>query len=202
MANNLIEINFNTDAIAGIERAMRNGANRTPDAIRRAINRVGDKAHTQVARAIAEQTNLKKRVAARAVKPIHANYGSLTYRLRALGGNIRLKYFIGTRETQRGVSAAPMNERRIYAGTFMKGGSFLKGSLTGRVALNMGGQVLMRTGTGRRLTSTDPKIKSGVYLANELTKGETVRTFFAIANAELPARIEHELAVVLAGIVS
>ena len=46
MSEMIFDISIDAEAIARIEATMRAGANRTPDAIRRAINRAGDMART------------------------------------------------------------------------------------------------------------------------------------------------------------
>ncbi len=188
----LLRINLDTTGIARIEAAMRQARNRTPDAIRRAINWTGDRAKTKVVNALTEQTGLKRGVILRAVKPTRANYGSLEYIMRVMGGNVALKYF-KARETQAGVSAAPWGHRQIYAGTFIKGGKF-----PGRVPLAPNGQVFKREGTARLPIH---KQKSGLFIPTELTKGETAEAFSTTVASVLPGRVEHEVAAILSGAV-
>ena len=73
-------------------------------AIRRAVNHTGNKARTQIIRALVVQTGLKRGVIVRAVKTRTAHAGSASYTLTTRGGNIRLKYF-DPRETKAGVAA-------------------------------------------------------------------------------------------------
>ena len=97
-----------------------------PAAIARAVNHTGDKARTQMIRTLTDQTGLQRKVIVKALRVTRASgKGSLEYRIDSAGGNVSLKYF-GARETRAGVSAAPWGARRVYAGTFMKGGRFPK----------------------------------------------------------------------------
>jgi hypothetical protein len=185
-----MEFHFDTSDIRRIEEAMRRGANRTPDAIRRAINWTGDRARTQVARVGAKQTGLPYRVIRRALVRKAANYSALVYRLRVRGGDVRLKYF-KARETRRGVTAAPWGRRQLYAGAFIKGGRF-----PARVPLGMGGQVFRRSGTGRKPIQL---MRSGLFIPEELVKGESAAAFQQTVTALLPGRVEHEIAFALSG---
>ena len=94
-------------------------------AIARAINHTGDKAKTAVTRALVAQTGLPRKtiVAFLRVQRAGSAKGTALYALRGRGGNISLKYF-GARETPTGVSAAPLGQRMVFAGTFMKAGRF------------------------------------------------------------------------------
>jgi hypothetical protein len=122
-----------------------------PAAIARAIRRTGDMTATRVVRSLTAQTGLKRDVIKRAVKKMPAG---MTYSLKTRGGNVALKYF-KARETRKGVSAAPWNHRRVFTGTFIKGGRFPH-----RVGLNLGGQVFRRTGAGRTPIANQ---KSGLF---------------------------------------
>jgi len=158
-----------------------------PAAIGRAIRRTGDQTATVVVRTLTAQTGLKRQVIARAVKKKPAG---LTYSLKSRGGNVALKYF-KARETRRGVSAAPWNSRRVFSGTFIKGGRFPK-----RVALNLGGQVFRRTGKGRVPIE---RIKSGLYIPTEMVTGATAAAFLSTVRRVLPPRLQHEIAAILGG---
>lgn len=183
---------FDASGIARIEAAMRLAGNRTPDAIRRAINTTGDQARTQVGRALAAQTGLPYGVTRRALVRTGANYGSLSYVLRVAGGNIRLKYF-KARETAAGVTAAPWGQRHLYPGTFTRGGHF-----PNRVPLpGLHGQVFKRAGAGRLPIVVQ---RSGLFLPIEATKGASAKAFQDTVRAVLPRRVEHEVGAILAGL--
>lgn len=159
-------------------------------ALQRALSRTGDKAKTQVLRSLTHQTGLKRKVIVKAVKVKKPSFTNLTYTMTTRGGNISLKYF-GPHETRKGVSAAPRNHRRIFAGDFQRGGLF-----PNRVALNMGGYVFKRLGGTRTPIA---KQKSGVYIPEEMVRGETASAFESTIARDLPARVGHELLRMLGG---
>ncbi len=169
-------------------------------AIARAVNHTGDKAKTAVTRALTTQTGLKRKtiVAFLKVQRASAAKGTATYALRGRGGNISLKYF-GARETQAGVSAAPLGKRMMFAGTFMKAGGFTKGRVT---KPKWNGQVFRRAGgktkDGEGMDKFE-KVRSGVYLAEQLVEGASAEAFRTLVATDLPARLEHEMRRVLAG---
>lgn len=73
-----------------------------------------------------------------------ASAGRLRFLLVGFGKQLPLKYFKAS-ETRAGVSATPMNQRRIFPGTFMKGGRF-----PNRKDLNRGDTVFKRAGRARK----------------------------------------------------
>lgn len=158
-----------------------------PAAIARAVRRTGDMTATRVVRSLTAQTGLKRQVIARAVKKAPAG---LTYSLKSRGGNVHLKYF-KARETRKGVSAAPWNQRRVFAGMFIKGGRFPH-----RVALGLGGQVYARTGKGRTPIASQ---RSGLFIPKEMISGATAAEFLAAVRTILPPRLAHEIAAILGG---
>lgn len=154
------------------------------NAARRAINRTGDMARTQVIRALSKQTGLQQKLVRKIVRPQRANYDRYAYRMVATGGEISLKYF-KPRETRRGVSAAPFGERKVFAGAFMKGGAF-----PNRRPLGMGGHVYEREGKERFPVT---KLRSGVIVPAEMVQGETAKAFDASVRENLPRRFAHEI---------
>ena len=164
---------------------------KAPIALARAVNHTGDKARTAMARALAPQTGLKPRTTRKALKARKMWPGrSGSYVISASGGDVRLKFF-AARETRKGVSAAPWGKRRAYPGTFIKGGL-----PEYRVPLNLGGHVFRRTGAGRLPITV---VRSGLYIPQELVKGESAAAFDSTVRRDLPARLGHELARILGG---
>lgn len=154
--------------------------------MQRSLARSGDMARTQVYRALAVQTGLKRKVIVRAIKTIRPSFTNLVYEMRATGGDISLKYF-APRETRRGVSAAPFGQRKVFAGTFMKGGRF-----PNRVSVgSLGGHVWARAGESRTPIELQ---NSGVVIPAEMVKGATAEVFVSTVAKTLPQRVEHELA--------
>ncbi|GJE45447.1 hypothetical protein [Methylobacterium soli] len=166
---------------------------KAPLALARALNHTGDKAKTQMTRALTAQTGLKRRTIVKALRITKAGTVGLTYTIRSAGGDISLKYF-GARETAKGVSAAPRNARAIYPHTFMKAGWWPHRV----VKANWNGHVLERTGsTTKSGMDRFQKVKSGVFIPEEMVKGATAAAFNNTAASDLPARLEHELGRIL-----
>lgn len=163
-----------------------------PAAIARAVNRTGDMARTQMIRTLTDQTGLKRKVIVKALRVTRASgKGTLEYRIDSAGGNVSLKYF-GARETRAGVSAAPWGARRVFAGTFIKGGRFPNRVPIGR----LNGQVFARAGGGR---FPIVKQRSGLFIPEEMVKGATAEAFRSTAERVLPDRLAHELARAMGG---
>ncbi len=156
----------------------------TPLVLPRIINQVGNKAKTQVIRNLTRQTGLPRRTIVKAIgNPATARPNArLSYEMRSRGGFIRLKY-LGPTEKRDGVVAKPFGQRRLFAGAFMKGGSFPK-----RVAVvRFNGHVMKRLNTsGTRLT----QVRSDVRIPQEMTTGATLQAFHTTAAPLLRQRVE------------
>lgn len=161
-----------------------------PTALYRGLNKTGDKARTGMRRALVAQTGLKYGVFVRALKTKRAGAADLAYVIRSKGGNVSLKYF-SPKETRAGVSAAPWGARRVFPGTFMKGGLFPK-----RKPLKLGGHVYKRAGA-QRLKIV--KQTSGLYIPEEMITGASASTMIGTAQAELPAEVGKALWAILSG---
>jgi hypothetical protein len=174
--------------------------------LQRAVNHTGDKARTQVARVLSKQTGLPYGVIRKALKTDRA-YGSrqefvggpvsvstdasLSYTIRASGGDISLKYF-KARETRAGVTASPFGVRRLYNQAFMKGGRF-----PNRVtAKGLNGHVYRRTGGGRGPLEL---LNSGVVIPSEMISGASAKAFTETVSTELPKRTIHEIGALVPG---
>lgn len=165
----------------------------------RAVNRAGDMARTKVFRALARQTGLrlrskdtKSRTISKAVTTKRSAVATLTYRMSSTGSAISLMHF-GARETRRGVSAAPFGQRRIFPGTFIKGGKF-----PDRVDIGKGGQVFQREGSGRMPIG---KVLSDVVIPAEMVKGESAAAFNSTGARALERRMAHELSRATGGVI-
>jgi hypothetical protein len=182
----LLRIAIDPSGFARMGNLLAAAGSKAPLALARAVNHTGAKARTAMARVLVKQTGLDYRTTSKALRPRQMWPGrSGAYVIRADGGNIRLKFF-KAHETQRGVSAAPWNKRRVYAGTFIKGGRF-----PDRKQLQLGGHVFARLGSKRL-----PIIfaRSGLYIPHEMVTGNSEKAFFAVVNRDLPDRLAHELA--------
>lgn len=166
---------------------------RFPVLVSREINKVGNRAKTQVIRNLTKQTGLPRDIIVRAVgNPTVAKPGRLSYDMVTRGGNIRLKYF-SPKETDEGVAAKPFGKRVLYPGAFMRGGRW-----PNRVVVpGFKGHVFYRIGYGKRKDgSFGEKItfaRSGVVVPHEMTKDATAGAFKRIAGPLLKSRIENLL---------
>lgn len=155
---------------------------RFPKALPREINKVGARAKTQVVRNLTTQTGLPRKTIVKAVKVSLAGGRKLSYEMVTRGGEVRLKY-LAPRETRPGVSATPWGKRRVFAGTFMKGGKFP----VRKVVPDFEGHVF------RRINSTGTKIthaRSGMKIPVEMTTGATRDAFESIAGPLLQQRVD------------
>ena len=193
---------LDTSAIARLGNQISAAGAKAPLALARAINHTGGKAKTQMVRELTKQTGLKRGVIFRALKPMNASAGSLTYTITSRGGNVSLKYF-GARETRPGVSAAPWNRRQVYFGAFMKAGWWpkrvSKGNWHGQVFRRTGGVTKnARDGSSRKMDKFE-KVRSGLFIPHEMVTGATAAAFHREVEASLPGRLSHELGRVLGG---
>jgi hypothetical protein len=153
-----------------------------PRAMMRAINWTGDKARTQVARALARQAGVKYSKARALLRTTLALPTRLIYRLDAREGYLSLLDFTA-RATGSGVSAAPWGQRRIFRGSFL---------VTGKGG---GRFVAIRKGAAR----LPLKKLWGPALPNEAVRGASRLAFETTVSSAFPARLEHELARPLGG---
>lgn len=178
-----MQITHDFTPLLRISNALHAAGKQIPLVITRAVNHTGLKARTAMRKVLVPQTGLKYSTISRAVKSRNSFNGS-AFTILARGGDIRLKFF-GARETRAGVTAAPWGQRKLYPGTFTKGGRF-----PNRKALNMGGAVLKRTGRGRLPLKGQ---RSGLFIPEELVSGASQAAFHSTVNRELPGRLAHEL---------
>lgn len=172
--------------------------------LQRAINHTGDKARTQVIRALAKQTGLNYGVIKNAVRTgrawgasenaasFDAGRGSLEYVLSSRGGDISLKYF-KARETRQGVTAAPFGKRKLFAGAFMTSGRRPNrkkaGKLNGHVYQPIDPGATGKSSWRRRIRFLD----SGVVIPTEMLQGASRDAFMHVVEAELAKRVMHEM---------
>lgn len=159
---------------------------RFPNVLPRIINQVGNRAKTQVIRSLTKQTGLSRKTIVKAIgDPGHARHSKLSYEMVTRGGDIRLKY-LSPRELRAGVSAKPFGQRKLFAGTFLKGGRF-----PGRVNVpKFYGHAFHRLNkSGTKITYT----RSGVFIPMEMTKGATRSAFERTAAPLLQQRVDAAL---------
>jgi hypothetical protein len=175
------------------------GKNINP-ALARAVNHTGDKARTQVARTLAKQTGANYGAVRKALGTKLASPSTLVYRIIGTGGYMSLKEF-GARQARSGVSAAPWGKRRLFPHTFIVG--------------TLGGHVFVRKSkwdghigpSDRHVFIRKGKGKARIHklwgpaIPKEMVKGQSRQTFETTVASELPARVEHEISVILSGTV-
>ena len=161
-----------------------------PKVIPQEINKVGEKAKTQVIRALTKQTGLDRRVIVAAVgNPSKARPGKLSYDMRTRGGNVRLKYLHPV-ETEEGVVAKPFGKTTPYPGAFLKGGAFPDRKTVAR----FDGHAFYRlNSSGSRITFA----RSGVVIPTEMTQGATLAAFNKVAGPMLQQHVEKVIAKLL-----
>lgn len=160
-----------------------------PVAVARALNATNSKVNTQIGRVLPKQTGLKSGEVKAALKREMASAGHLVAAIRARGPYIPLMKF-GARETKKGVSAAPWGKRRVFSGTFTRGGRFPH-----RVALAMGGHVFKRLGKSRLKIA----IAYGPAIPVEMLKDASKAAYEQTVARELPGDLDRALGSVLRG---
>lgn len=167
-----------------------------PKAVARAINHTGDKARTQVIRALSRQTGLPQRIIRTAIKDgpetRRASPESPTYTLSAGGGDVRVKFF-KKRETRAGVVAhlGTVRGRTLFPRTFFRGGAFPR-----RVDIAaFDGHVLDRVSEFRYHLR---HVRSGVFIPVEMVEGASAKAFEDSVENDLPRRLDHEISRLLA----
>ena len=195
-----MHLDYDLKSILKISNALKAAGNKMDLVMVRASNHTGPIARTAMIRSMVAQTGMRRRVMVKALRQKLAFNGA-NYEIKARGGNVRLMFF-RARETRKGVTAAPWNKRSLHPSMFLKGGLFpgrkkggnvaagSKAGSNGRVALKMGGAVLHRVGK-RRLPLKGAL--SGLYIPDEMTKGNTEAAFYKVVASRMPGRIAHEL---------
>jgi hypothetical protein len=176
----IISVNVSTKDFDRLAAVFEKAGKNVKPALARAINHTGDKARTQVVRALVKQTGAKYGVIRRALTTRLASPGGLIYRIIGKGGFMSLREF-AARQTAKGVSAAPWGKRRVFPHTF--------------IAQSLGGHVFERRGKARL-----PIRKLwGPAVPRELVKDQSKIAFETTVTAELSRRIEHEVSAILRG---
>ena len=146
---------------------------RSPDALKRAVNDAGNAARTQVVRTLGRQMGLPY-AAVRQGLTIRPATREPVYEINSVGGYLSLQSF-GAEQRRTGVSARPWGQRRVFRGTFM--------------IRSLGGQVFRRTTRARF-----PIVKLwGPAMPQEMVRGTVPGAFEAAVKERLPTRLAHHL---------
>lgn len=143
------------------------GAMRT--AMTRVVGEIGAEAHQAILGPLEHQTGLHR--ANRIQRAVHDEASGLTYSLRTEGGNIALKYF-GAHEGGGGVTANPRDTPAFYAGAFTKSGRPGQRAFSAKL-----GKQVYRNVAGGRWGGKIVKVKSGVFIPQEMVRGATAAAF-------------------------
>jgi hypothetical protein len=186
--------------IAGLDAAAQ-GAFRTK--LAGVIEKIGHEVHQALISPMMAQTGLTHGTIPAALHDM-ADPGGLTYQIATRGGDISLRYF-GAHEENGGVVASPRGKVTFYAGAFRRSGRDPR-----RMSPKLNTQVYMPDGNGASIREYGKakgrggswwrkfhKVKSGVYIPQELLRGVALRTFETI----VAARLEPEVASVMTMIV-
>ena len=154
-------------------------------AMRRAINHTGDRTFTIVKRTLSKQIGAPQRVIVQygKVRTVRAGGGSLDYLIIARGGPIPLKHF-RARQTRKGVTASPWNNRKTYKSAF--------------IVNSLGGHAFWREGKSR----LPIKRIAGPNVPKEMVKDEVAAAFQSTVASFLAPRVEHEVRVITKGVLS
>lgn len=145
-----------------------------PQAVALALNRTASTARTDMSRALSKQMGLPKGKIHRALKILRASRGYLVAKIEVREPHLPLGVF-RSRQTKRGVSAAPWNKRRVFPHTF-----FIP---------KYGNNVYVRQ-TSKRF----PLHKLfGPAIPVEFVKDASAATFEKVVPRELLKRLDHEL---------
>ena len=179
---------FQIDAreLAAISERYRQMGKAFTPVLTRTVNWTGRRASTQVNRTLSAAMGLPQKELRGFLQVFPARYADITYTIRGVGRPISLRAF-GAVQRQKGVSARPWGERRLFRGTF--------------IVDSLGGSVYVRTGVKARATKGKFKgqyreqIKKlwGPAVPREMAQHVTVRAFNATVTEHFPKRLEHEV---------
>jgi len=187
MSERILTVHIDTAGFEKLAARFRSVGKNIKPALSRAINHTGDKARTEVARALVEQTGAKYSAVRKVLKTHRASAATLDYRITATGGFMSLKEF-GARQTGKGVSAAPWGKRRVFRHAF--------------IVASLGGHVFRRAPGGgpSGLVGRLPILKLwGPAIPKEMVKEQSKEAFENTVRAELPRRVEYEINAILRG---
>ncbi|MCW2319198.1 hypothetical protein M2322_004767 [Rhodoblastus acidophilus] len=166
--------------VAGMNAAA-SGAFRTQ--VAGVINKIGHEIHAGLIDPLKHQVGLHGSTIPRAIHDQPAGEGGLAYTLMTRGGDISLHYF-GAHEGGGGVSAHPRDQQMFYSGAFMLSGP--RGKRAASPKLN--GQVY-RNVAGGKWGGAIQKVKSGVFIPEEMVRGAARAAFERTVASRLPAEI-------------
>jgi len=167
----------------------------------RAVSRVTDMVYTATVRAIVKQSGIPRKVVLRAVhksKPAQKGTGPIFGTVTASGYEIPLRD-LGAKQLSYGVRAKVQGKWTRFPGTFIFAGTYRSGQeiAAGHVFQRDGKKRLRQRqtkgGRNRKWVQPIARVPSGVYVADELIRDQSLAAFEAIVRTKLPERAMHEL---------
>jgi len=162
----VVKVGFDKDISKLFEKA----GLKSPYAVAKAIDEVGNKTKTQVTRAVAKQAGVKYGKAKGVIVSRQAmGVGNGEYQIVARDVTLSLKEF-SPKQGKKGVSARPWAKRRVFPHTF----------------LGPGGHVYVRQGAAR----LPIKKLWGPNIPKEMVKDEAEATFYRVSQEMLGPAVE------------
>jgi hypothetical protein len=189
-----VVVTFNSKAldaaIAGLD-AVASGAFRTQ--LSEAVNFVGQAIHHGLVDPLKHQTGLTGSTIPRALHDMPAGAGGLAYQIATRGGDISLKYF-GAREAGGGVTAHPRGVQTQFDGAFIRSGR----AGNRRASPKLNGQVYRNVDDGR-WGGHIQKVKSGVFIPQEMVRGAALNVFNTVVASQLEPRVAAVMTMIAGG---
>lgn len=174
----MFTIKVDIDPLAKFADQLQAAKHKMPGQLAAIVQEIGPEATHHMKRVLPEQTGLKFKVINKALK---GRGRGTRYEIASKGGDIRLKFF-NARETAKGVTAAPWNQRRLYPATFIRSGWW-----PNRKAPIGGGHVFARAGKSRLPIK---QVRSGLFIPNEMITGKSAVVFYGTVDARLGPAVE------------
>lgn len=177
----MLSIKVDLDALNKFAARLQQANATMPGELAKIVQEIGPEATNHMKRVLPEQTGLKFKTINKALK---GRGRGTRYEITSAGGDIRLKFF-NARETAKGVTAAPWNQRRLYPGTFTRAGWW-----PNRTKPIGGGHVFQRVGAKRLPIK---QVRSGLFIPNEMITGKSAVVFYGTVDARLGPALEKVL---------
>jgi hypothetical protein len=189
----MLQVKLDTAQVERLASLIAKAGPQIPRAMMRSVNWTGDRAYTQVTRALVAQTGAKRNIVVkRLAKKVALPGRPIMYRIIAKSPAMPLSDFTA-RQLRRGVSAAPWRQRRVFAH------AFIAPALGGRVFVRAGAKRVMRRGRHAGKMRQPLKQLWGPVIANDLVRGQSRAAFERTVADRLVPRFEHELEALVLG---
>lgn len=195
----MISVQIDAKDILDDVKRMKKLAGRLPHAMVSTLNWTGDRARTQVTRAMVRSTGIKYSDFQRAIRRKPASIDSMSYELIARSQWTPLSYF-RPQQTARGVRASPWATRQLFARTFLA--TMANGQQQVWVRVRQQNQQVrdFRRARGEAVPKqTTIRMLWGPSIAREMQKFPIPQIFEDEIETRYPARLSHEIQRIIAG---